>query len=268
MTFLLGVEMNKTKNWLAAIMIFMAATLSLISFSCKKEQKNYSENSIELTLNQTESSQNNSAQKWHITNKRVCVLFGYDFNNPEVRDSLLSLLKENFGLAEDGGLIFPLSYPDDFKHGTRGYASDFASILQSDDLDLAGIVLLGAPEHTHTALARNQDKWNQQVPYPVVALFPQDDVLGIESTCDIVVDKGQTAGLTGEIAPEESDGQIHANAPDIIVETIRYIQFLDGAPSRTTELQKHMEQMLEGFSFHHYIDPESGLMSINHFVLN
>ena len=250
------------------LFISLLSVFLLGLMGCKKEQKNYSENSIELTLNQTESSQNNSAQKWHITNKRVCVLFGYDFNNPEIKDSLLSLLKENFGLAEDGGLILPLSYPDDFKHGTRGYASDFASILQSDDLDLAGIVLLGAPEHTHTALARNQDKWNQQVPYPVVALFPQDDVLGIESTCDIVVDKGQTAGLTGEIAPEESDGQIHANAPDIIVETIRYIQFLDGAPSRTTELQKHMEQMLEGFSFHHYIDPESGLMSINHFVLN
>ena len=196
------------------------------------------------------------------------MLFGYDFNNPELKESLLALLQENFGLADDGGLIFPLTYPDDFKHGVRGYASDFAAILQEDDLDLAGIVLLGAPENTHTALAKNQDKWEQNVPYPVVALFPQDDVLGIESTCDIVVDKGQTAGITGEIAPEESDGQVHPNAPEIIVETIKYIQLLDGAPSRTTELQKHMEQMLSDFQFHHYTDPESGLMSINHFVLN
>ena len=176
-------------------------------------------------------------------------------------------MQQNFGLDEDGGLIYPLSYPDDFKHGTRGYASDFASILQSNELDLAGVVLLGAPENTHTALAKNQDKWEQEVPYPVIALFPQDDVLGIESTCDIVVDKGQTAGLTGELAPEESDGQIHANAPEIIIETIRYIQLLDGAPSRSNELQKHMEQMLEGYQFHRYTDPESGLMSINHFVL-
>ena len=131
-----------------------------------------------------------------------------------------------------------------------------------------GIVLLGAPEKTHLALAANQDKWEQEVPYPVIALFPQDDVLGMESTCDIVVDKGQTAGLTGEIAPEESDGQIHQNAPEIIVETIKYIQLLDGAPERSKTLQKHMEQMLEGYQFHHYTDPESGLQSINHFVLN
>ena len=253
--------------------IFFIFSLFLIFSGCKKQQKTDTSDSIELTTDNTDeikvlSDLMNTTQKWHLTNKRVAVLFGYDFNEPEVKDSLLSLLSENFGLADEGGLIYPITYPDDFKHGVRGYASDFASLLQSDDLDLAGVVLLGAPENTHIALARNQDKWDMEVPYPVVALFPQDDVLGIESTCDIVVDKGQTAGLAGEIAPEESDGQIHQNAPEIIVETIKYIQILDGAPSRTKDLQKHMEQMLAGFQFHHYSDPESGLLSINHFVLN
>jgi hypothetical protein len=262
----MGVEMTKPKLLTAAAL----ALMSLLLFSgCKKNQKTYDADSVELTLNHTEGpALQLTTQKWHITNKRVCVLFGYDFNNPEIKESLMALLKENFGLDEDGGLIYPLTYPDDFKHGVKGYASDFAAILQADNLDLCGVVLLGAPENTHIALARNQDKWEQEVPYPVIALFPQDDVLGIESTCDIVVDKGQTAGLAGEIAPEESDGQIHANAPEIIVETIKYIQLLDGAPSRSKELQKHMEQMLEGYQFHHYTDPESGLMSINHFVLN
>lgn len=252
-----------------SIILISIAVISLTFSGCKKNQKEYDANSIDLTLKQAEEAPMQAApQKWHLTNKRVCVLFGYDFNNPEVKEPLLALLRENFGLAEDGGLIFPVCYPEDFKHGVRGYATDFAAILQEEDLDLSGIVLLGAPENTHTALAKNQDKWEQNVPYPVVALFPQDDVLGIESTCDIVVDKGQTAGITGEIAPEETDGQIHPNAPEIIVETIKYIQLLDGAPSRTKDLQKHMAQMLEGFQFHHYTDPESGLQSINHFVLN
>ena len=246
-----------------SIILISIAVISLTFSGCKKNQKEYDANSIDLTLKQAEEAAMQSApQKWHLTNKGVCVLFGYDFNNPEVKEPLLALLRE------DGGLIFPVCYPEDFKHGVRGYATDFAAILQEEDLDLSGIVLLGAPENTHTALAKNQDKWEQNVPYPVVALFPQDDVLGIESTCDIVVDKGQTAGITGEIAPEETDGQIHPNAPEIIVETIKYIQLLDGAPSRTKDLQKHMAQMLEGFQFHHYTDPESGLMSINHFVLN
>lgn len=255
------------KNKIIIFLVIFAVSLAFTG--CKKKQKTSDSNSVDLTLNMAEEPKlQQTPQKWHVTNKRVCVLFGYDFNKPEIKENLLAILKDNFGLDEDGGLIYPLTYPDDFKHGIRGYASDFTAILQDEELDLAGIVLLGAPENTHTALARNQDKWNQEVPYPVVALFPQDDVLGIESTCDIVVDKGQTAGLTGEIAPEESDGQIHPNAPEIIVETIKYIQILDGAPSRTKELQKHMAQMLEGFQFHHYTDPESGLQSINHFVLN
>ena len=251
--------------------IILAAALVLSSgvISCKKKEKQNTANSIDLTQNQAEESvMQMQPQKWHVTNKRILVLFGYDFNNPEIKEKLLAMMKENFGLDEDGGLIYPVSYPDDFKHGIRGYATDFAGILMEDSLDLAGVVLLGAPENTHTALAKNQDKWEQEVPYHVLALFPQDDVLGIESTCDIVVDKGQTAGLTGEIAPEESDGQIHQNAPEIIIETIGYIQLLDGAPSRTQALQKHMEQMLEGYQFHHYTDPETGLRSINHFVLN
>ena len=262
--------MIKTLTALRRLFIFGAVVaLSLAVTGCKKHHKEADTNSVDLTLNQADTPAILSApQKWHVTNKRVAVLFGYDFNNPEVKESLLSLFRENFGLDEDGGLIYPITYPDDFKHGVKGYASDFAALLQDDALDLAGVVLLGAPENTHIALAKNQDKWEQEVPYPVIALFPQDDVLGMESTCDIVVDKGQTAGLTGEIAPEESDGQIHQNAPEIIVETIKYIQLLDGAPERSKTLQKHMEQMLEGYQFHHYTDPESGLMSINHFVLN
>ena len=274
--FLSRLRTSKSELALTAavfIMVAAALTLSVLFSSCKKEKNAYNPDSVELTLNNAEKSGlqselQDSPQKWHITNKRICVLFGYDFNNDDIKAPLIRLLAENFGLAEDGGLIYPVSYPDDFKHGVRGYASDFTAILQSDELDLAGVVLLGAPENTHIALARNQDKWEQKVPYPVIALFPQDDVLGIESTCDIVVDKSQTTGITGDVAPEESDGQIHAKAPEIIIETIRYIQLLDGAPSRAQELHKHMAQMLEGFQFHHYTDPETGLQSINHFVLN
>ena len=249
--------------------LFMISSLGMIFSACHKESKDYDINSLDLTLNQGNSEDLSATpQKWHVTNKKICVLFGYDFNNPEVKEPLIALLKENFGLAEDGGLIYPLTYPEDFKHGIRGYATDFAAALQAEDLDLAGIVLLGAPENTHSALAKNQDKWEQNVPYPVIALFPQDDVLGIESTSDLVIDKGQTAGITGEIAPEESDGQIYSEAPAVIVETIKYMLSLEGSPSRTQELQKHMEQMLKGYQFHHYSDPESGLQSINHFVIN
>lgn len=243
----------------------------LFSFgSCKKNKTPvYDANSIDLTITDSSNEDLLSVQnKWHSTNKRVCVIFGYDFNTPEQTSSLLSLLEENFGLDSEGGLIYPLIYPTDFKHGTRGYVNDLTNALQDNDKDFIGVVILGAPENTHSAFAKNQDKWNQEVPYPVVALFPQDDVLGLESTCDIVIDKGHTSQNTGEIEAEETDAQVIPEAPEILVETVRYISNLSYALPKDSSVQTHVTQMLKGRSFHHYTDPESGLKAINHFVLN
>ncbi len=122
--------------------LFGLLIFSLILSGCKKQQKKktYDTDSIELTTDISDETKAlsdlmNTNQKWHLTNKRVAVLFGYDFNNEDVKTDLLAVLQENFGLAEEGGLIYPITYPEDFKHGVRGYASDFAAILQSDELD-------------------------------------------------------------------------------------------------------------------------------------
>ena len=67
------------------LIITAGLALTTLFTSCKKEQKNYDVNSIELTLNQPEEPESQSAtQKWHITNKRILVLFGYDFNTPDI----------------------------------------------------------------------------------------------------------------------------------------------------------------------------------------
>jgi len=251
--------------------IITIISLSLLfAFSgCKKETVTFiDENTIELTpVESTAADLNNNIQKWHITNKKVCVVFGYDFNTPELTNKFLQILQKNFGLADEGGLIYPLIYPSDFKHGTKGYATDLVNELQSDDKDFIGVVILGAPDNTHTALARNQDKWNRDVPYPVIALFPQDEVLGIESTCDIVLDKVQTANIAGEIAQEEIEGQLISEAPEVLVNTIKYIQCLSYSLPVNSKLQSHLLQMLKTNNVYHYTDPETGLQSINHFVL-
>lgn len=252
-------------------LIILSCVLTAFCLSgCKKEksQTTYT-NSINLSISKSDSSNLVSEpQKWHITDKKICVMFGYDFNKPEVYEPLLAELQKKFGLDEDGGLICPVIYPNDFKHGVRGYANDFMNYLQDDSKDFIGVVVLGAPENTHTALARNQDKWNREVPYPVIALFPQDDVLGLESTCDIVLDKGQTAAITGEIQPEETEGQFIEESPEVLMETINYIQCLNYALKKDNSVQTHILQMLNGRNIHHYLDPETGLQSINHFVLN
>lgn len=248
---------------------FIFAALFVCLGGCKNESK-YEKDSNTLTI---ELSNGNSSdlvsepQTWHITNKRICVLFGYDFNTPEIIDQFTDMLSQKYGLDSDGGLIYPVIYPTDFKHGVKGYVNDLFTILQDDSKDFCGVILLGAPERTHTSLARNQDKWEQKVPYPVIALFPQDEVLGIEATCDVVLDKGQSADISNSLV-EETVGQLIEEAPEVLIETINYILTLDGALTNDSTLKTHVSQMLKKQSIHHYIDPETGLQSINHFVLN
>ena len=244
--------------------------LSSVFFSaCHKEKEEVLDNSannIELTHGNPEDLIKNP-QRWHVTNKRLFVLFGYDFNTPQVYEPILELLKERYGLDSDGGLILPFVYPSDFKHGARAYSSDFFNVLSDDSFDFCGVLMIGAPENSHLAIARNQDAW-EETPYPVIALFPQDDILGLEATCDIVLDKGFTSGLKGDAVEDETTAQVFPEAPEIITETIDYMLALSGPLQKDSSIQNHLLQMYKNKKIHHYTDPETGLQAINHFVLN
>lgn len=249
------------------LLFFILILATLLPFvSCKKKRTV----SIDSATIELEIKDGNKAdlvtepQKWHITNKRICVVFGYDFNSPEIVEEFSALLEKNFGLDEDGGLIYPLVYPSDFKHGAKGYVNDLLTDLQDEANDFCGVVILGAPDNTHKALAKNQDKWEQKMPYPVIALFPQDEVLGIEATCDVVLDKGQTS----ESLSEETEVGHIPEAPEVLINTINYIQCLSGSIPNNAALQSHVAQMFKKQNIRHYVDSETGLQSINHFVLN
>ncbi|MCR4579297.1 MAG: hypothetical protein K5681_03000 [Treponema sp.] len=250
-------------------LLFLVLSAGLTFNSCGKKEAEASDSlapELEITDGNPEELLQ-TPQRWHVTNKRLFVLFGYDFNAPEVYEPLLESLKERYGLDADGGLILPYVYPNDFKHGTRGFSNDFFNVLQDPAYDFCGILLIGAPEHTHIAMARNQDAW-ENLPYPVIALFPQDDILGLEATCDIVVDKGFTAGLNGDNIEDETEALVFSEAPEIIIDAIDYILELEGPLEKNTQIQNHILQMFKGKKIHHYTDPESGLQAINHFVLN
>ncbi len=243
----------------------------LAAVSCKKDKVQVSgTEQVQLNIQPSASSQilETENQTWHVTNKRVCVIFGYDFNAPDAVEKFTNLLAERYGLESDGGLIYTLIYPDSFKHGAKSYATELANNLTSTDRDLAGVIILGAPENTHTAFAKLQDFWEMGVPYPVYALFPQDDVLGLESTCDFVLDKEQQTDLSGDIAPEETVSQIILEAPEVLTDCIDYMLEMEGPFIKDSTLPKHVTQMLKDKKIHHYVDPESGIQSINHFVLN
>lgn len=261
------------KSILLTIKICVLLTLFSATFiSCKKNKTPiYDASSIDLVISPgIKDDLSSKPSKWHVTNKRIIVLFGYDFNTTEQTTNLLALLEENYGLDSQGGLIYPLIYPNSFKHGIRAYASDFSTILNDFENEISGIIILGAPENTHKALAKNQDKWNQEMPYPVVALFPQDDVLGIESTCDIVIDKGQTKKDDDKngIGTEETEVQIISDAPAVLMQTIEYVRNLNYSLPKNNTISLHVAQMLQGRNIHHYADSETGLKSINHFVID
>ena len=258
--------MKKANNLL---IYFLSFSIAVFSASCKKnipEQIDTDAYTLQITDSESLISKKISP-KWQITNKNIVIVFGYDFNKPEVVKEIKNTLSENFGLSEDGGLITPIVYPDDFKHGQRGYVSELTSILNSAS-ELQGIILLGAPENTHIALAKHQDFWNQNIPYPIAAVFPQDEVLGLEATCNIVIDKGQAAGITGEIVQNEIESEFSSESTQLINDIVHYISLFDGVPEYNANLKIHISQMLKNRKVHPYFDPETGLQSINHFVLN
>ena len=166
------------------------------------------------------------------------------------------LLEKKFGLDSEDGLISTITYPDDFKHNGRTYVSELKAFLSDGTRDFCGVVILGAPENTHIALARLQDEWNMEIPFPIIALFPQDDILGLEATCDIVIDRMQS----GELAEEEFTNDqlfISEKAPSILCKTIDYINILAAPLPRDTSIQQNVVQMYNGEKIAHYLDPET-----------
>lgn len=103
-----------------------------------------------------------------------------------------------------------------------------------------------------------------KVPYPVVALFSQDEILGMESTCDVVVDLAKST----EFGSEEDQVQEITEGPEIVKEAVAYLALMDSPMNKDRTLTKHVAQMFPDRKILHYIDPETGLQSINHFVLN
>ena len=77
------------------ILIISLAAITLLSTGCsKKHNQNQlpAEESIEITLQPTDTKIPEIPQTWHITTKRICVIFGYDFNTPEIYEPLKAQL--------------------------------------------------------------------------------------------------------------------------------------------------------------------------------
>lgn len=230
----------------------------LFVFSCGNSSTKIVLDENTLIIEPKESSEdmgNKSQSLWTNDEGVVVVLFGYGFNEPSFTNSILQKIKDEFGVENENGLVLPVIFPDDL-HNRISSLNDFLG-----DRQIRGIILLGAPERTHIALAKIHNDWDNMTPFNIFSFFPQDDILGQEGTCSFVLDHESSSAM------EEQDQVLDKDIFDILVSAIRYAAILPGELPSDNELHAHVQSIVGKRKVHRYVDGESGIQSRNHFVI-
>lgn len=221
---------------------------------------------VESTQNLPENLKKISAEtKAYLEGKNIVIVLGYGYNDESNISKITQSLNEKFGVEteEKAGLISIFVYPADFMVAGKERISSLANKVE--DKNLAGMIILGAPEGLHIALSKIQDKSeNGKIQYPVFTLFSQDDVLGMESTSDFVLDY---AHKTNTIEDEVTDFIPDFDASIILTNAISAMIELREPLKADSSLQPFVQKLLDkNRTVTHYIDGETGLQSINHFI--
>lgn len=253
--------------------VFAAALAAVLFSSCKPRESvavtDDSGNHEIIELHNASSSVealSEPTQTWHPSDKRLCILFGYGYNSPEFVKSSIESLEKKYGSASDGGLIYPLVYPDDFKRGgVKSFVTELPNLLK--EYQCIGVILLGAPENTNYAVARLQDQYDAQPIFPVFSFFPQDDVLGMEAVSDFVIDKEQDVQSDGSVK-NESEQVFVKDVPEMLERSVEYMVVAQAPLAKDANLFAEVKKITGGQKTSHFVDPETGLQSVNHFILN
>ena len=248
------------------LFLISLTALSLISCS-KKETYNFSDtNMVSLYEAGTDSQElTKKTQLWHKSNDCVVILFGYGYNDKEFVTKTQEELFPKYGNYYENGRLLTIVFPDDFKHGTRTYSTNLANIL--NDKEVSALIILGAPEGTYKSIARLQDSYEGTLPFPVISFFSQDDVLGMEYSSDFLLDKTQKASMNGIIELESDQEKVESISE--ILDKALFLADISEAPFAKNENLLEIVKMVAGnLHISRYTDPETGLISINHFVID
>ena len=233
----------------------------LFVFSCGNSSTKIVLDENTLIIEPKESSEdmgNKSQSLWTNDEGVVVVLFGYGFNEPSFTNSILQKIKDEFGVENENGLVLPVIFPDDL-HNRISSLNDFLR-----DRQIRGIILLGAPERTHIALAKIHNDWDNMTPFNIFSFFPQDEALGQEGTCNFVVEYPR---LHTELSEDSGVIQSADQSVEIIMNSIRYVAQLPGSIPCDKDLQFHVQNILKGKKIKPYVDSETGITSVNHFLI-
>jgi hypothetical protein len=259
---------SRTYGIYSVIMIMCFLSLSCSKGSKEKTKISTPDAPVVLTVKPAEHDAADlklPTQTWHVSNECICIVFGYGYNDAAFVRNMTTELYGKYGSAEDGGLILSLVFPDSFKHGTKSIAAELP--LYVNNRNVRGVILLGAPENTNYGVAHLQDNYDGLPEFPVFSFFSQDDVLGMEGTADFVLDKAQEADIDGAVK-DESEQLFVKEAPGIIRRSIKYMLALDASLPKNKDLLVHLKNIVGKANISRYVDPESGLQSVNHFVIN
>lgn len=239
----------------------------LLVISCnKKERTIISQGEISLKENNEDISEKNiQTQIWQTTNQKIAILFGYGFNSEEFIEETLTNLNKKFGLTENGGLIEPIIYPDDLKNGTKPHISLFRRKLYN--LNLKGVIILGAPEGTSSSLSVFQDSYETDFPFPVISAFSQDDVLQTEYVSTIVIDKALIAEMDGNLNSHEEEQPMIKNIQEFICNSVNFCKNTDSKIQKDATLLDFAKKIGGNNKVIRYSDIETGLYSLNHFYI-
>ena len=131
--------------------------------------------------------------------------------------------------------------------------------------NIRAVVILGAPEGTNYVFAKLQDEYDGRIPYPVFSLFPQDDILGQESTCDFVLEYEHK--VEEESMEEQILQQIDSDASEIIMRAISFAVNCEEPLAPDSSLIGSVQKIVGSRKVIRYTDSETLIPASNHFVI-
>lgn len=257
--------MKITKYILLTLEIFF---ITFFSIGCKKDKVTDNTNN-ENQISKTEQSDYiDELSQDFVKGKNILVILGHGYNTEKEKEEIINTMSKKFGVEKKGengeiernGFVSILTYPEDFMDGKYERITLLDSLTK--DRELCGMIILGAPERTYKALAMIQDKCeNGKTDYPIFTFFSQDDILGTESSADLVFDYAQKVEDT---LTDEKDNSENIDITDIIGNIIQLILTNKVDFSDTEAIAKKI--IGEKHKLSRYIDTESGIKSKNHFI--
>lgn len=248
-------------------LVLAVSIAALFSFSCTKE-KTYSDRSLTDVVSEGKSGKAaaDGESVADLEGKNVAVILGYGYNSAAEVQKITDALKKDYSVetAEAAGFISLYVYPDDFLVSGKPRISKLGDLVGGKKL--LGMIVVGAPEGTHLALSKIEDAaGDEPVDYPVISLFPQDDnLLGTESTATFVL---EYALKTATIDSEVTDYIPNFSPELLLANTVRALVGLKEPLKPDADLLGFVQGLVgKNRTVRHYVDSETNLQAINHFV--